>query len=93
MIEQKHHEPSHNHGFKLSSRSSFKSYSENNNDSDQHFCTPPLMQSRTATSRRASSPTSTSATTCATSTTPPSARTARARLTYFSTDAHHLIAI
>lgn len=40
LIEQKHHEPSHANGFRLSSRSSFKSYSENNNDSDQHFCNP-----------------------------------------------------
>ena len=49
LIEQKN-KPEHSlNCFKLSSRSSFKSYSENNNDSDQHFCIYELIQSRIAT--------------------------------------------
>ena len=55
-------------GFKFSSRSSFKSYSEKN-DSDQQFCTSFLTQSKTANSKRDSTPRHERAAASATSTT------------------------
>ncbi len=38
--------------FKISSKSSFKSYSENNNESDQQFCTSQIIKSRIVISKR-----------------------------------------
>ena len=57
-------------GFKFSSRSSFKSYSEKN-DSDQQFCTSCLIQSKTANSKRDSTQKREREAASATSITPP----------------------